>query len=168
MRSPALDRAMSAVTALGEPWALGIAAGAVGLRWLAQDRKADIAAGALGLVGGAAINQVMKAVFRRERPALKLRRAHATGYSFPSGHAMITATSYGVMAYLAGRRGSLTGTRAAHLVLGPVVLLCALVGGSRVYLEVHYLTDVLAGWAAAVVWVTACGMARGFMEPEES
>ncbi len=168
MRSPALDRALSAVTALGEPWTFGIAGALIGLRWRGQGRKADMAAGALGLFGSGLINQVLKFLFHRDRPTLQLRRAHASGYSFPSGHAMMTLATYGTLAYLVSRRGALTGHPSAYTIWAPVLLFCVLVGVSRVYLEVHYPTDVLAGWAAATVWVTTCGLARSFMEPEES
>ena len=168
MRSPTLDRTMSAVTALGEPWALGAAGALVGLDWLAQGRKADLITWASALVGGGLLNELLKRRFHRARPALKLRRAHATGYSFPSGHAMMTLSTYGTLAHLVSRRGNLTKHPAASLVWAPVLLLCTLVGSSRVYLEVHYPTDVLAGWLAAIVWATTCSTARNFMEPEES
>lgn len=168
MRSPTLDRAMSVATAFGEPWALGAAGVLVGLDWLAQGRKADLITWASALVGGGLLNELLKRRFHRARPALKLRRAHATGYSFPSGHAMMTLSTYGTLAYLVSRRGNLTKHPAARLVWAPVLLVCTLVGSSRVYLEVHYPTDVLAGWLAAIVWSTTCGTARNFMEPEES
>ncbi|MGI8588689.1 MAG: phosphatase PAP2 family protein [Chloroflexia bacterium] len=168
MRSPALDRAMSAATATGEPWALGLVCGLVALRWRSQDRDADMATLALAVIGGTVVNGILKIAFRRPRPALKLRRAHASGYSFPSGHAMTTLAIYGTMAYLAARRGARTRQPAAALLWAPILLLCALVGYSRVYLEVHYPTDVIGGWAAGTVWLTTCGIARSFMEPEES
>ena len=168
MRSPALDRIMSAATALGEPWALGAAGVLVGFDWLAQGRKADLITWASALVGGGLLNELLKRRFHRARPALKLRRAHATGYSFPSGHAMMTLSTYGTLAYLVSRHGNLTRHPAASLLWAPVLPICALVGSSRVYLEVHYPTDVLAGWLAAIVWATTCSTSRNFMEPEES
>lgn len=168
MRSPALDRVMSAVTAFGEPWALSIVTGLVSLRWLRESRQADIATLLLATAGGGAVNQLLKLLFRRDRPALKLRRAHASGSSYPSGHAMTTLASYGAVAYLVSRRGALTNKSGAAVVWLPVLVLCTLVGSSRVYLEVHYPTDVAAGWAVGTIWLTTCGIARGFMEPEES
>ena len=166
--APLLIGSMSAATALGEPWALGAGGVLVGFDWLAQGRKADLITWASALVGGGLLNELLKQRFHRARPALKLRRAHATGYSFPSGHAMMTLSTYGTLAYLVSRRGNLTKHPAARLVWAPVLLACALVGSSRVYLEVHYPTDVLAGWLAAIVWATTCSTARNFMEPEES
>lgn len=81
---------------------------------------------------------------------------------------MTTLAAYGTAAYLVSRRGNLTQHRQAALVWIPTLVLCALVGCSRVYLEVHYPTDVIGGWAAGTIWLTTCGIARGFMEPEES
>lgn len=168
MREPTLDRVMSAITATGEPWVLSLVSGLVGFRWLKERRTADIATLSLALAGGGALNQLLKLVFRRDRPALKLRRAHASGYSYPSGHPMTTLAAYGTVAYLVGRRGFLTQHPRAALIWVPTLALCGLVGWSRVYLEVHYPTDVLGGWAAGTVWLTTCGIARSFMEPEES
>src|SRR6476469_6790678 len=90
MRSPALDRLMSAATATGEPWALTVVGSLVLLRWRGEGRTADAVSGGLALAGAAGVNQILKLLFRRDRPALSLRRAHASGYSFPSGHAMTT------------------------------------------------------------------------------
>ena len=167
-RSPLLDRLMAAVTTSGENWALGAVSGLLAVRWLRAQRQADAATLTLAVGGGGLLNQVLKHFFHRSRPALALRRAHASGYSFPSGHAMMTLALYGTLAYLVARHGALTGRSGAGWVWGPVLLLCLLVGTSRVYLEVHYPTDVLGAWAVSVVWVTTCGLARAFMEPEES
>ncbi len=167
-RSPVLDRLLSAVTASGEPWAQAIESALVGGRWTTEHRTADTVTLAFALGGGGLINQMLKRFFRRPRPAQELRRAHATGYSFPSGHAMTSLAFSGTFAYLVSRRGGLTGHPAARLVWVPVVLWSLLMGISRVYLEVHYPTDVLSSWAVATIWITTCGIARNFMEPEES
>jgi membrane-associated phospholipid phosphatase len=168
MRDPALDRVMLAITATGEPWALSLVTGLVGLRWLRESRRADIATLLLATAGGSVVNQLLKRLFKRDRPAIKLRRAHASGSSYPSGHAMTTLAAYGTVAYLVSRRGALTHRPGAALVWVPVLALCVLVGSSRVYLEVHYPTDVIGAWAVGTIWLTTCGIARGFMEPEES
>ena len=168
MRDPTLDKVMSVITASGEPWAISLGVGLVGLRWLREGRQADIATLLLAAAGGGAVNQLLKSLFRRERPAIKLRRAHASGSSYPSGHAMTTLAAYGTAAYLVSRRGTLTHRPGAALIWFPTLALCALVGASRVYLEVHYPTDVIGGWAVGTIWLTTCGIARGFMEPEES
>ncbi len=168
MRGSALDKAMSVITATGEPWAISLVIGLAGLRWLREGRKADIATLLLATAGGGVVNQLLKSLFKRDRPVLKLRRAHASGSSYPSGHAMTTLAAYGTAAYLVSRRGALTHHQGVALVWAPTLALCGLVGVSRVYLEVHYPTDVIAGWAVGTIWLTSCGIARGFMEPEES
>jgi undecaprenyl-diphosphatase len=168
MKGPSLDRAMSVITATGEPWAISLVIGLVGLRWLRQGRQADMATLLLASACGGVLNQLLKSLFKRDRPAIKLRRAHASGSSYPSGHAMTTLAAYGTAAYLTSRRGALTHHPGAALVCFPTLALCGLVGASRVYLEVHYPTDVIGGWAVGTIWLTTCGIARGFMEPEES
>lgn len=81
---------------------------------------------------------------------------------------MTTLAAYGTAAYLVSWRGSLTQHPRAALVWIPIIVLCGLVGCSRVYLEVHYPADVIGGWAVGMIWLTTCGVAREFMEPEES
>lgn len=166
-RSTGLDRVMSAITATGEPWALALVSGLVGARWLSEHRTADSVTLLLATGGSGLLNQVLKTFFQRPRPTLKLRRAHASGYSYPSGHAMMTLVTYGTLAHLVRRRGVLTGHDRASLLWVPVLVLSGLVGFSRVYLEVHYPTDVLGGWAVGTILVTTFGIARAFMEPEE-
>ncbi len=168
MRSPLADRVLAVATATGEPWALCSACAPVGLVWLRQGRKADVVVLGLALAGGGAVNQVLKRFFHRDRPALQLRRAHASGYSFPSGHAMMTLSTYGTLVALTLRHALLTKQPGAALSLPPVALLCLAVGWSRIYFEVHYPTDVLGGWAAGTAWLTTCALARAGMEPEES
>ncbi|MDQ2807633.1 MAG: phosphatase PAP2 family protein [Chloroflexota bacterium] len=168
LRSPLADRVLSLVTATGEPWALCSACVPVGLYWLRQGRRSDVVVLGLALGGSGVVNQVLKHFFHRDRPALQLRRAHASGYSFPSGHAMMTLSVYGTMVALTLRHALLTKQAGAALPLPPVALLCLAVGWSRVYFEVHYPTDVLGAWAAGTAWLTTCALARSGMEPEES
>ncbi len=169
MRSSTADRVLGMATATGEPWALTGVCAAVALYWLAQGRrKADVVTLGLALGGGGLVNQVLKHFFHRDRPALQLRRAHASGYSFPSGHAMMTLSTYGTLVALTTRHALLTKQAGAAVPIAPVILLCLAVGWSRIYFEVHYPTDVLGGWSAGTVWLTTCVLARNQMEPEES
>ena len=100
------------------------------------------------LGGGELLNLILKVSFHRARPDVAFVQLET--YSFPSGHAMIASAAYGALAYLAwsryGRRG--------HLVLiAGTTLFVALIAFSRLYLAVHYLSDVLAGVAAGVFWL---------------
>jgi undecaprenyl-diphosphatase len=103
------------------------------------------------VVGGAQLlNDVLKATFVRARPIeVPGGFIDAQQYSFPSGHAMMAAAFYSFIGYLLWRQ--------AHgiwrwLVAVGLVLILAVVGVSRIYLEAHYLTDVLAGLLAGVLW----------------
>jgi membrane-associated phospholipid phosphatase len=102
------------------------------------------------VLGGAELlNLVLKLSFHRARPEVAF--VHLDTYSFPSGHAMISTAAYGALAYLAW--GPLrTWQRRLILVAGTAVLV-ALIGFSRLYLGVHYLSDVLAGVAGGAFWL---------------
>ncbi len=104
--------------------------------------------------GGAVLTMVLKAVFRRARPELFDSGYTASFYSFPSGHATVAVGFYGALALMLAYhlRG---GLRWAVVVLGAAVVL--LIGFSRLYLGVHYPTDVLAGFLAAPLWLVSVG-----------
>ncbi|TZF89155.1 phosphatase PAP2 family protein [Cognatilysobacter lacus] len=144
---PGLNRLFLALSAVG--FSGGVVPAdvvlVVALALRRHPRSATFAA--VSIAGSALINVLVKHVFARARPALWLSLAPETTYSFPSGHAMGSATLACVLACLAWR------TRWRW----PVVIVGALftvgVGLSRAYLGVHYPSDVLAGWAAAVAWV---------------
>lgn len=93
----------------------------------------------------------LKAIFARQRPEAQV--IEATGYSFPSGHAFASTVFYGMMVYLVWRLTDKTWVRVLAAVLG--LLMAVIVGLSRVYLNVHFLTDVLAGWLAGGAWLVA-------------
>lgn len=101
------------------------------------------------LAGSGLLNVAVKHVFARERPALWESIAPEATYSFPSGHAMGSATLACVLIFLAWR------TRWRWPVLMAAGTFALAVGLSRVYLGVHYPSDILAGWAAASTWTAA-------------
>lgn len=103
----------------------------------------------LAIVGSALLNLGVKQLFARERPSLWESIAPETSFSFPSGHAMGSATLACVLVLLAWH------TRWRWTVLAATSLFVVLVGLSRVYLGVHYPSDILAGWAAAITWTAA-------------
>jgi undecaprenyl-diphosphatase len=95
--------------------------------------------------GGFALNQLLKFCFHRARPATAL--IDQMGLSFPSGHAMMSMAFYGCLAWLAVQYGRRWGVGVA------LVGFCLLIGLTRVYLHVHYPTDVVAGFAAGAAWL---------------
>lgn len=105
---------------------------------------------ALALGGSALLNLSTKHLFARERPSLWESIAPETTFSFPSGHAMGSMTLAWVCLLLAWR------TRWRWPVAVAALVFTLLVGLSRVYLGVHYPSDILAGWTAASVWAVSC------------
>lgn len=105
-------------------------------------------------VGGTAISEGLKVGYNRPRPDLVAHIVETTSMSFPSGHAMLSAVTYLTLGALIARtqeRRTLRG-----YVLGAAILLTLLIGASRIYLGVHWPTDVLAGWCLGAAWALAC------------
>lgn len=100
-------------------------------------------------LGSISLNLVLKYFFDRERPMEPL--VHASGLSFPSGHSMMAASFYGLIIYLIWHNVRSEALR--YVLVGLVAVFIALIGFSRIYLRVHYATDVLAGFAAGFIWV---------------
>jgi undecaprenyl-diphosphatase len=149
LAGPAADRFFLVVTHLGYEYGVvpvDIALVLV-LSLLRRYREATYAALALG--GSALLNVGTKLAFARERPALWESIAPEATYSFPSGHAMGSATLAWVLVLLAWR------TRWRWPVVAVMAPFVLLVGMSRVYLGVHFPSDILAGWAAASIWAAA-------------
>lgn len=122
-------------------------------------------------LGGTAISEGLKVGFARPRPDLVAHAVDVTSMSFPSGHAMLSAVTYLTLGALLARTQSRRRTRA--YVLGAAVLLTLLIGASRVYLGVHWPTDVLAGWCLGAAWALLCWFAatlltRGRDSPEQN
>ncbi len=147
--TPVLDSIMLAVTRVGDAQLLGglVALGLVALMYTRRNRDAIFTAVAIG--GAAVLNPVLKAGFQRPRPQLWATLTPEHDFSFPSGHAMGSMAVVLALVVLAWP----TRWRWPVIVLGMVFVV--LVGVSRVYLGVHFPSDVLAGWGAALAWVAA-------------
>jgi undecaprenyl-diphosphatase len=109
----------------------------------------------VAMLGGAVLNVALKLGFDRARPEL-WERAPAGEPSFPSGHAMSAVVVYGTLAYLIARLEPTRAMRRATLAFALVLVL--LIGLSRLYLGVHYPSDVLAGYAVGFAWATVCAL----------
>lgn len=113
----------------------------------------------LALVGAQTLTFALKVGFRRERPSFSDPLATASGFSFPSGHALTSFAVYGALAFVVA--GHLRGSRRTAC-FGAAALLTLAIGFSRVYLGVHYLSDVLAGYTIGFAWLLLCiAAARG-------
>jgi len=149
---PPLTTAMRIITRLGEPAFLALL-GIVVAWGLRGTRRAYAARLALSALGALAVSEALKLVFRRQRPAAFFGYQEPSDYSFPSGHAMVSLCFFGV---LAATLAALTKSRARRFGLwAAAAAVVLLIGFSRVYLGVHYPTDVLGGYALGVVWIAA-------------
>jgi membrane-associated phospholipid phosphatase len=142
--------ALTAVTILGSTPVLALVAAAAGAYLLREGRRRDAALLGIALVGSQLLTWILKSVFERPRPAFDDPVATADWFSFPSGHALSSIALYGALAYLFGRRLS---PRARATCFYGVAVLVAAIGFSRLYLGVHFLTDVLAGYSAGLAWL---------------
>ena len=145
---------MRDVTALGSTVVLTLLTIAV-LGFLLIDGKRATALYVLvATSGGALLSTLAKTLVARPRPELVAHLVDVTSYSFPSGHAMSSAVTYltlGVLLASAQRR-----KRIKAYLIGIALTLTLLIGASRVYLGVHWPTDVLAGWALGAAWAMLC------------
>ncbi|WP_426306656.1 phosphatase PAP2 family protein [Acidovorax facilis] len=140
----------AALTHLGDSWVLagGTVVVTVAL-WMRQHRL--LATGWLvALAGNGALTKVLKELFERVRPEHVHGIAQADGFSFPSGHSSASMAAYAMLAYLATRLLSRPWHLPAVLAAGTLIFTT---GWSRVVLQVHYASDVLAGWLLAGTWV---------------
>jgi undecaprenyl-diphosphatase len=139
------------ITELGSTWAVTAVAVILLVAGSLAGRPRDAAAGAATIALAAAIIEIVKRVVARTRPEILEPILVETGFSFPSGHATNAMVAYGITAVVVGRSSLGRRARLAIQVLLAGVIL--LVGISRVWLGVHYPTDVLAGWATGAVAV---------------
>ncbi len=140
--------------------------------FLVLDRKNHAALLVLVAVGGAlALSFLLKHGFQRPRPDLVPHGSYVYTTSFPSGHSMMAAATYLTLGALLARVQPRRRLKA--YLLGSALLLTVVVGFSRVYLGVHWPTDVLAGWTAGGVWALSGWLAarwlqrRGHVETED-
>ena len=151
---PWLEEAVRDVTALGSAPALAIAVLAVaGFLALAKAWRLalfTLAASASGLV----VSTLLKYAIDRPRPDLVPHGNLIYTSSFPSGHSMMSAVVYLTLAALVARL--MEKKRLKGYALGVAMALTALVGASRIYLGVHWPSDVLAGWSAGAAWALGC------------
>jgi undecaprenyl-diphosphatase len=151
--TPSLTFVMLTFTQLGSaPFLIG--AGALTVwRLAATGRKHAALLVAVAALGGEALDQILKLCFQRPRPDAFFGLTDPVTFSFPSGHALTATCFYGVLAAVMAPRMRSAAARAGLWVLAATLAAC--IGISRVYLGVHYPTDVLAGYAAAIVWIAA-------------
>jgi undecaprenyl-diphosphatase len=156
------EGAMRDLTALGSG-TLAILFSVAFVGWLLLTRRPGAALFVtVAMLGAGVLNEVLKDWFGRERPTIVPHLMGASDLSFPSGHTMISAVLYPTMAELIGR---LMGPRSVRLYLmGFALVVAILVAFSRVYLGVHYPSDVLGGLSAGFAWALVCGIVARLLQ----
>jgi len=163
--NPAMTRTMEAVTQLGSHAAISIAAGVTALAMLGKGRKTDAWTVVVSTGGAMAINTILKNVFQRQRPKELARRIKLPkSHSFPSGHSLLSAATYPIVAHHLVQNESLAVQAAVHTLAGLTILS---VGFSRVYFGVHFPSDVLGGFAAGFGWLGLTSLSHTMVERED-
>lgn len=150
LSSSGLDRFFLVVTNFGDKFLVASATASL-IAVMLWRRRVHAAAFVAVTIGGAALlNLILKLLFQRQRPELWQQIITETSFSFPSGHAMASSALAFCLIVLAWR------TRYRWWVVGAALTYVVIIGFSRLYLGVHYPTDVIGGWLASLTWVTLC------------
>jgi undecaprenyl-diphosphatase len=149
---PALQ-VFGAVTHLGDTATLTALCIAVALALSAVGRHRLAVGWVVAVAGNSVLNFALKQVFARVRPLHQDGFGLAQGFSFPSGHSSGSVVAYGMLAYVAIR---LLPVRWHWPALVAAVAIAFTVGASRVFLRVHFASDVLAGFASGATWLAVC------------
>lgn len=151
------------ITALGSPTVLTLAVAVVAGLSLVQRRWRAAAAVVLASASGAMVVTLLKSHVVRLRPDLVPHLVPASGYSFPSGHATSSAVVYLTLAALAGQ--GMPDRAARRYIRLVALLLVGAIGTSRVYLGVHWPSDVMAGWSLGTLWALGWWLATARSRP---
>ena len=157
-----MHRFMEAITQLGSHAGISAAAGITALAMLKEGRKQDAWTVAVSTGGAMAINTMLKNVFERQRPQnlarrIKLPRSH----SFPSGHSLLSAATYPIVAHHFVQNRSVATQAGVHTMTAFTILG---VGFSRIYFGVHFPSDVLGGFAAGFGWLGLTSLSHTAVE----
>jgi len=147
-----LDRIFLFFTALGNPPTV-VTIFIMTIAWLAMKRRySDGIRFTIVCAGGVLIDRVMKLFFAKPRPELWHRLITETSFSFPSGHAVGSMVVYGFIAYILAKEMQ----QHKQYIYAAASLLIIAIGLSRLYLGVHYPTDIIAGYGIGFLWLVTC------------
>lgn len=162
---PSTTHLMHAITQLGSHTAICTVAGVTAVLMLRNGRRHDAWTVLVSTGGAMAINTILKNIFRRQRPQELARRIKLPkSHSFPSGHSLLSAATYPIVAHHLVERQSAPVQALAHTLAGMIIIS---VGFSRVYFGVHFPSDVLGGFAAGFGWLGLTSLSHTAVEATE-
>jgi undecaprenyl-diphosphatase len=150
------------ITALGGATVLSIMTTLVVGYLLIRRAHATVVLVLVAMLGGYGLSNFFKNFFERPRPSIVPHLAEVVSASFPSGHSMVSSVMYLTLGSLLAR--TVARRREKVYFVGASIMLTFLIGLSRVYLGVHYPTDVLAGWSAGIAWALLCWTAAYWLQ----
>ena len=151
LASPALTMIMRGFSFVGSTLALVVLTPIVIVQLALKKLGREAKLFAITMVGAALLNMTLKLTFQRARPVPFFDLTPPETYSFPSGHSLASAVFFGALAAIWTARMKSRRTRAIVWIVCSAMFL--LIGFSRIYLGVHHTTDVIAGFAAALIWI---------------
>ena len=163
--SPALTSSMRVVTIVGAPSVLFGLSLVVGLGFVARRHYRAMILLGVAMTGSILLNWALKHSFHRTRPVPFFDIQAPSSFSFPSGHALASFCFYSTIAALISARSNSRTVRWVAWTLAALLIL--LVGVSRIYLGVHYPSDVAAGYAAAFIWVMTIVVANRIIQRKD-
>jgi undecaprenyl-diphosphatase len=153
--SPAGIKGAAMVSRVGSPTAMSVLAVGGAVLLAAAGEWIVLCGWIVAFTGASLIDEWLKLTIHRPRPGYATALIHHATWSFPSGHAMGSLVGYGMLAYVLLLLGTRDPKARAWIVIGLGALIIA-IGISRLYLGVHYFSDVVGGYAAGVLWLSAC------------
>lgn len=163
---PWVENLMRDYTALGGTAFLVLMVTAVTIYYLIQGRYKEMMFLLVAVIGAYLISDILKGYFDRPRPEFVPPGSYRYSASFPSGHALLAATTYLTLGTIVSQLATRNRMKAFIFLLSTFIMV--LVGFTRMYLGVHYPTDVLAGWAIGSVWAMVCWLPFRWLRHREA
>ena len=151
LASPLLTTMMRGVSFIGSTLALAIGTTIVVIRFVMLKWRREAKLFAITMIGAGLLNVTLKLAFKRPRPVPFFNLTAPETYSFPSGHSLTSAVFFGALAAILTARVKSRQVRVIVWVVSTLMFVS--IGFSRIYLGVHHTTDVIAGFAAALIWI---------------
>jgi membrane-associated phospholipid phosphatase len=153
--SPTLTATMRGISFIGSSLFLTTASIAMFIWFMSRHWRRDAYLFGITMLGAAILNTTLKLTFKRPRPVPFFNLLAPESFSFPSGHSLASFCFFGALATILAAR---IHNRTIHITVWTIAsVLVFLIGLSRIYLGVHYTTDVIAGFTAALIWILTVG-----------